>query len=71
MNCIHCGRPAIGTCKFCGRGVCPEHKKSMPYVINIFRNKKETLRSLVTEDVLYCGMCKPAPKPVDVNELDG
>jgi hypothetical protein len=29
----------------------------------------ERVRSLVVEDVLFCGVCKPWPEPVEIPEL--
>ena len=32
MNCWHCDRPAQGVCRFCGRGVCRDHARSLPHI---------------------------------------
>lgn len=71
MNCWHCERTANGVCKFCGRALCKDHVKMMPYVLNIFRNKAMELKALVVSDVLYCGVCQPKEEPIDIIELDG
>lgn len=70
MDCWHCRRTAVGTCRFCGRGICEDHVKTMPFVLELFR-PAEVTRALVVEDALYCGACTPRPDPVDLPELDG
>ena len=71
MKCCKCGRPAVAVCVFCGRAVCEDHIKEMPHVLAIYRNAKNQLRALVTPDAVYCGMCNPREKPVDLSEIDG
>ncbi|MEA2828221.1 MAG: hypothetical protein QOG43_2660 [Actinomycetota bacterium] len=71
MNCWYCRQPAVGVCRFCGRGVCENHVRTKPYPIAVFRGGPEdTPRSLVVEDALFCGACSPRPGPVDLPELD-
>lgn len=65
MNCWHCERPAHGSCRFCGRGVCKEHTKGMPFVIATY-NEKDSVKAIVVEDVLFCGVCKPNEEPMDL-----
>ena len=69
MDCWHCRRTAVGTCRFCGRGVCENHAQSKPFLLELFRGKEST-KALVVEDALFCGACKPRPMPVELPELD-
>jgi hypothetical protein len=40
-------------------------------VFDVFRgNKHQTLRALVVEDALHCGVCRPRGEPVDLPELE-
>ena len=69
MDCWHCRRTAVGTCRFCGRGVCEDHAETQPFVLDLFRSKDVT-RALVVEDALWCAACTPRPDPVNLPELD-
>lgn len=69
MDCWHCRRSAVGTCRFCGRGVCEDHAETKPYLLELFRGR-EHAQALVVEDALFCGACRPRPDPVDIPELD-
>jgi hypothetical protein len=70
MDCWTCKRTALGVCRFCGRGVCQEHAQFHPYILDLFTSHgKETVRALVVDDALHCGVCKPRPEPVDLPEL--
>jgi len=33
MNCWHCRRTAVATCRFCGRGVCENHVTTRPFSV--------------------------------------
>jgi hypothetical protein len=68
MDCWHCRRTAVGTCRFCGRGICENHVQTKAYVLALF--KRKVTSALVVEDALYCGACTPRPDPVDLPELD-
>jgi len=68
MDCWHCHRTAVGACRFCGRGICEDHVKTMPFVLEVFG--RSVPRALVVEDALHCGACTPRPDPVDLPELD-
>ncbi len=71
VDCWVCERTALGACRFCGRGTCREHAKTQPFVFDVFRgNKHQTLRALVIEDALHCGVCRPRGEPVDLPELE-
>jgi len=69
MNCWHCKRTAVGTCRFCGRGICEDHVQVHPYILDTFRSQ-DTTKVLVVEDALFCGACNPRPDPLEVPELD-
>ncbi|HVM10873.1 MAG TPA: hypothetical protein VM638_00155 [Actinomycetota bacterium] len=68
MDCWHCRRTAVGTCRFCGRGLCENHVATKPFILEVFG--RETTRALVVEEALFCGTCRPRPDPVDLPELD-
>ena len=68
MDCWHCRRTAVGTCRFCGRAVCENHAKTQPYILELLGNH-EVVRALVVEDALFCGACTPRPDPVELPEL--
>ena len=71
LDCWICERPALAACRFCGRGVCREHAKSHPFVLDVYRgNKHQSLRALVVEDAIHCGVCRPRSEPVDMPELE-
>ncbi|TMC31794.1 MAG: hypothetical protein E6J24_15305, partial [Chloroflexi bacterium] len=60
MDCWTCERTAVGACRFCGRGTCRDHAKTYPFLVDVFRGRThETLRALVVEDALHCGVCRP------------
>jgi hypothetical protein len=69
VDCWQCRRTALGTCRFCGRGVCEDHADEKPFIMELFRGKGPT-RAIVVEDALYCGQCTPRPDPIDLPELD-
>ncbi len=69
MNCWHCDRPAHGTCRFCGRGVCKEHAQTLPHIIDIYRDDAGAYKALVVADALYCGTCQPKEDPVELPQL--
>ncbi len=70
MDCWHCRRTAVGTCRFCGRGVCENHVETRPYVLDLFHNDGRA-KALVVEDALWCGACHPRTNPIELPELDG
>ncbi len=42
-----------------------------PFVLDVFRGTKhQSLRALVVEDALHCGVCRPRAEPVDLPELE-
>jgi hypothetical protein len=69
MDCWHCRRTAVGTCRFCGRAICENHVEELPFILDVFRSQDHT-KVLVVEDALYCGACSPRPEPLDMPELD-
>jgi hypothetical protein len=69
VDCWTCHRTAVGSCRFCGRGICEDHVKERPFILDLFR-VDGPMRALVVEDALFCGTCTPRPDPVDLPELD-
>jgi hypothetical protein len=71
MDCWICKRTALGVCRFCGRGICEEHARFHPYILDLYTaHSKDVVRALVVDDALHCGVCKPRPEPIDVPELE-
>jgi hypothetical protein len=71
MTCWFCERPAGGVCRFCGRGLCRDHARPGPFILGVYRSvSRERAESLVVEDALLCGTCRPRPQPVPMPELD-
>ena len=67
MDCWHCRRSAIGTCRFCGRAICENHVQTRPFILELLT---EPTRAIVVDDALFCGACHPRPNPVELPELD-
>ena len=71
MICFFCERDAVGICKFCGRGMCPDHTEFGPFVIEVSRSAlRNRTEALVVEDALQCQTCRPRPQPVPMPELE-
>ena len=68
MDCWNCHRTAVGACRFCGRGMCEDHAKERPYILELFRGS-DAMQALVVEDALYCGNCSPRPDPIPLPNL--
>lgn len=68
MDCWYDQKTAIGSCRFCGRGVCQDHVQMQPYILELYRSGEVT-KVLVVEDALYCGACTPRPDPLEVPEI--
>ena len=69
MDCWHCRRTAVGACRFCGRGICEDHAKTHPFVLELFRSGDAPIKALVVDDALFCGACSPRPDPLELPEL--
>jgi len=69
LDCWSCRRTAVGTCRFCGRGVCEDDAEQRAYILNLFRGVDAT-KALVVEDALFCGKCTVRPDPMPLPELD-
>lgn len=70
MDCWHCRKGALGICRFCGRGLCEDHATTHPYILDLFRsNGGESMKVLVVEDALHCGICTPRPDPIEIPSL--
>ena len=68
MDCWNWHRTAVGACRFCGRGMCEDHAKERPYILELFRGS-DAMQALVVEDALYCGNCSPRPDPIPLPDL--
>jgi hypothetical protein len=68
VDCWNCHRTAVGACRFCGRGMCEDHAKERPYILELFRGS-DAMQALVVEDALYCGNCSPRPDPIPLPDL--
>lgn len=64
MECWTCSRPAAATCRFCGRATCREHAQVLPYVLTAWAGADSRVESLLVEDAIHCGGCRPHPAPV-------
>lgn len=64
MNCWTCAEAAAAICRFCGRGTCRKHAEALPYVITTWSAGEGQVQSLVVEDAISCGGCRPHPAPV-------
>lgn len=69
MECSICGEPAQGICKFCGRAICEDHFKSMPYPIAVYVGEGNIPKMIVVADALICGRCNPQPEPIEMPEI--
>jgi hypothetical protein len=64
MECWTCHEPAAATCRFCGRATCRAHAQVLPYVLTTWSGAEGQVQSLVVEDAIHCGGCRPHPAPV-------
>ncbi len=69
MDCWHCRRTAVGTCRFCGRGICEDHVNEHPYILELYESGG-VRQALVVEDALFCGACTPRPDPLALPDLE-
>ncbi|MEU8814363.1 hypothetical protein [Actinoplanes sp. NPDC048796] len=71
MLCWFCAEPARATCRFCGRGVCADHARFGPYILQVNRSEsRRRAEALVVDDAVQCGSCRPRPHAVAMPELD-
>jgi hypothetical protein len=71
MLCWYCAKAARGTCRFCGRGLCEDHAKFGPYLLEVTRSAtRDRAEGLVVEDAVQCGGCRVRHQPVPMPELD-
>ncbi len=71
MTCWFCAKAARGTCAFCGRGLCEDHSRLGPFVLEVYRsNVRDRAEALVVEEALQCGTCRPRTQPLAMPELD-
>jgi len=53
VDCWICKTTALGTCRFCGRGICGDHAKFLPFILEVYHPRtKEPVQALVVEDAL-------------------
>ncbi len=69
MLCFHCDKPANGVCTFCGRALCKEHMKKMPFITTMYVGEANTPKAIVVADAIWCAVCKPQPEPIEMPEL--
>jgi len=50
MNCWHCQRTAVATCRFCGRAVCENHVTTRPFILELLE-RSEPVRALVARAI--------------------
>jgi len=70
VRCWECGEPAAAICKFCGRAVCKEHMKKMPYILTIYDEDDDIPKAIVVADAVWCQKCNPQPSPISMPEID-
>jgi len=71
VDCWVCRKTALGVCRFCGRGICQDHARFLPYILELYNSRSAAaIKALVVEDALHCGVCKPRPSPVELKELE-
>ena len=70
MKCWTCGKDANGVCQFCGRAVCKEHAKEMPFILTVYDHDEDVPKAIVVSNTLWCGICKPQPSPIEMPEID-
>jgi hypothetical protein len=71
MTCWFCAKESKGVCRFCGRGLCEDHVRFGPYVVDVHHSTtRGRAEAIVVEDALQCGTCRPQPNPVPLPELD-
>jgi hypothetical protein len=69
MQCWICGLPAQGICWFCGRAVCKDHTRTMPFVLTAYTRERQVM-GLAVDEVLHCGICRPQPQPIELDFLE-
>lgn len=70
MNCWHCDQPAHGVCQFCGRAVCKAHTQAMPHIVAVYRSNDGRPMVIVTDNAVFCGVCRPKGDPIQLDSLD-
>jgi hypothetical protein len=69
MQCWVCGLAAQGVCRFCGRAICREDAKELPFVLEVYPSNGQLL-GLALDNALYCGICQPKREPVRMEFLE-
>lgn len=70
MKCWQCSNEATGVCIFCGRGVCKDHYSLKPNILGVYDEENDTPHVLMVKDALWCGMCEPIPRPIEIPEIE-
>ncbi|MBN2100531.1 hypothetical protein JW710_01390 [Candidatus Dojkabacteria bacterium] len=70
MRCSFCKKTAVAICRFCGRGLCDDHKKCKPYVSAAYDENRDDPKFIVVEDAMWCGKCNPVMKPIEMPEAE-
>ena len=69
MKCHKCEAQAMGVCRFCGRAVCENCYKNMPFILTVYVGENQTPKAVVVADALWCNTCKPQPEPIPMPEI--
>jgi len=43
--------------------------KKMPYIVTVYVGQHNMPKVVVVGDVLFCGVCKPQPEPIEMPEI--
>ncbi len=70
MNCFNCEKEAVGVCVFCGRAICKKHVQKLPNILAAYDEDRDKPKVIVVKDALYCGICKPLPQSVSLEDLE-
>ena len=41
----------------------------MPFIVTIYVGARQTPKTVVVADALFCGECKPQPEPIEMPEF--
>jgi hypothetical protein len=72
VNCVECDRPAHGTCRFCGRGMCKDHFNSSNFIVSLSQSPEDKDKKtdvLVTQNVLKCNHCEPVGELITLDKF--
>ena len=69
MKCHNCQGDPIGVCQFCGRAVCADCQKPMPFILTVYVGADQVPKAVVVSNALWCRSCKPQPEPIPMPEI--